>query len=98
MIYLGGMFQLQKLRNLEFLLVRNSLSGDKIFKVITLCMKSSWFCPANSRQLFCNCSLFVTVLVLGVLFGGKQDEMCYHSVVAEKSSQSVCSTGGNTTT
>ena len=53
-------------------------------RIITLCMKLSWFCHTNSGQLFCNCPLFVIALVPGLLFGGKPDETCCHSVVASK--------------
>ena len=57
-------------------------SNSKI--LITLCMKLSWFCHTNSRQLFCNCPLFVIALVPGLFFGGKPDQTCCHSVVASK--------------
>ena len=52
--------------------------------VITLCMKLSWFCHTNGRQLFCNCLLFVIALVPGHFFYRKPNETCCHSVVASK--------------
>ena len=52
--------------------------------LITLCIKLPWFCHTNSRQLFCNCPLFVIALVPGLFFGGKPDKMCCHSVVSSK--------------
>ena len=52
--------------------------------VITPCMKLFWFCHTNSRQLFCNCLLFVIALVPGLLYGREPDETCCHSVVASK--------------
>ena len=52
--------------------------------IITLCMKLSLFCHTNSGQLFCNCPLFVIALVPGLIFGGKPEETCCHSVVASK--------------
>ena len=67
---------------------------------ITPWMKLLWFCHTNSGQLFCNCPVFVIVLVPGLFCGGKPDETCCHSVVAIKwlKTQSVCSAGRNTTT
>ena len=69
----------------------------KMFKTFfTLCMKLRWFCHKNSGQLFCNCLLFVIVLVPALFSGGKPAETCCHSCccfkMAENSASLLCRT------